>query len=220
MEGWWPRERWDSRDDRCNYPHRWSPTYCRCDFRHAEQSRESIKSHKFMRARFQVSTYIGLLRAMRLNSLLHFMARVLPGGFSLRPVLHRWRGVKVGDCVWIGEDVYIDEDFPETIEIQEGAWIATRCTLMGHTKGPGKIIVGKNAAIGTGCVIVCGADQTLTIGEGAVVSAGSTILNDVPPFTLCGPPRVKIYGKVTIPYREAKTLQEFRCAVRPIKAKE
>jgi acetyltransferase-like isoleucine patch superfamily enzyme len=172
-----------------------------------------------MRQRFRPSAYLEVLRGMRLNSLLHFMARVLPGGFSLRPFLHRLRGVKLGDDVWIGDDVYIDEDCPEAIEIQDGAAIATRCTLIAHTKGPGRIIVERQACIGAGCVIVCGSGQTLTIGQGAVVSAGSTVLNDVPAFTLCGAPRIKVYGSITVPYREAQTMEQFRRGIRPTSAK-
>jgi serine acetyltransferase len=172
-----------------------------------------------MRQRYRPSSYIGVLKDMRpMNTLLHFLARVSPGGFSLRPFLHRLRGVKIGENVWIGEDVYLDEDFPETIEIQDGAAIATRCTVIGHTKGPGKILVERQAAIGAGCVITCGSGQTLTIGEGSVVSAGSTVSNDIPPFTLCGPPRIKIYGSITVPFREAETIEQFRRGIRPIKA--
>jgi serine acetyltransferase len=151
------------------------------------------------------------------NIVLNFMARVLPGGWDLRPHLQRLRGVKIGDGVWIGEDVYFDQDFPGAIEIQDGVTIATRCTLIGHTKGPGRIVIEKRAAIGAGCLIVCRSGQTLTIGEGAVVSAGSTVLNDVPAFTLCGPPRIKTYGTVTVPFREADTVEEFWRSVRPIK---
>jgi serine acetyltransferase len=197
------------------------------------------KSEKVLRRGYLLSIYIKELRAMRLNSLLHFMARkpfirhsialingllnfmarVLPGGYRVRPVLHRLRGVKIGEGVWIGDDVYLDEDFPWTIEIRDGAMIANRCTVIGHTKGSGRIVIEKQAAIGAGCVIVCGCGQTLTIGEGAVVSAGSTVLNDVPAFTLCGPPRIKVYGTITVPYPEAQTFEQFKRGVRPIRAK-
>jgi acetyltransferase-like isoleucine patch superfamily enzyme len=173
-----------------------------------------------MRQRYRASFYIKVLSEMRPNRLLHFLARVLPGGFVLRPFLHRLRGVKIGNDVWIGEDVYLDEDFPETIEIQEGAAIASRCTLVAHTKGPGKLVIGRNAAIGAGCVIVCGAGQTLTIGEGAVVSAGSNVLNNVPAFTLCGPPRLKIYGTISVPYRQAQTMEQFRRGIHHIVPKK
>jgi len=177
------------------------------------------QSKKIMRRRYRPSAYIAQLRGL-LNSLLHYMARVLPGGYIVRPFLHRLRGVKIGKNVWIGDDVYLDEDFPWTIEIQDGATIAPRCTLIGHTKGPGRIVVERESAIGTGCVIACGSGQTLTIGEGAVLSAGSTVLNDVPALTLCGPPRIKVYGTVTVPWRKADTLEEFWRGVRPIRAKE
>jgi acetyltransferase-like isoleucine patch superfamily enzyme len=146
------------------------------------------------------------------------MARMLPGGFSVRPVLHRLRGVKIGDNVWIGDDVYLDDDFPESVEIQEGAAIATRCTIITHAKGCGKVIIEKHAAIGAGSVVVCSSGRTLTIGEGAVVSAGSTVTHDIPAYTLCGAPRLKTFGRITVPFRIATTLEEFRRGLRPLRA--
>jgi UDP-3-O-[3-hydroxymyristoyl] glucosamine N-acyltransferase len=170
-----------------------------------------------IRGRYRLSTYLSVLP--RLNSILHLMARILPGGFSLRPALHRLRGVKIGENVWIGDDVYIDEDHPEAIEIQDGAAVATRCTIIGHTKGPGRIIIEKDAAVGAGCIIVCAFGQTLRIGEGAVISAGSTVSHDIAPFTLCGAPRIRAFGRVTIPFRHVETYEEFRRAVEPMRAK-
>jgi acetyltransferase-like isoleucine patch superfamily enzyme len=154
------------------------------------------------------------------NNLLSFLARILPGGYDLRPYLQRLRGVKIGDGVWIAEDVCIDERFPETIEIQDQATIAPRCTLIGYTKGPGRIVIGKRAAIGAGCVITCRSGQTLTIGEGALVSAGSIVANDIPAFTLCGPPRIKTYATIRVPFREAGSFEEFWGSVQPIRAKQ
>ncbi len=173
-----------------------------------------------IRSRYRPSTYVGVLKTiLRMNSILHLMARILPGGFSVRPFLHRLRGVKIAPNVWIGDDVYIDEDCPETVEIHDGVAIATRCTIIGHTKGPGKIILEKDAAIGAGCTIVCGSGQTLRIGEGAVISAGSTVSHSIPPFTLCGAPRIRAFGKVTAAFRLATTFEEFRRAVEPMRAK-
>ena len=173
-----------------------------------------------IRARYRPGTYLRVLRTvLRLNAILHFMARILPGGFNVRPFLHRLRGVKVGDNVWIGDDVYIDEQHPETVEIRDGAAIATRCTLIGHTKGPGKIVVGEQAAIGAGCIIVCASGQTLTVGAGSVVSAGSTVSHDIPPHMLCGPPRIKVYGSVDIPFRSAATFEEFKRGIVPLRSR-
>jgi hypothetical protein len=41
----------------------------------------------------------------------------------------------------------------------------------------------------------------------------------VPPFTLCGPPRIKTYGTVTVPFREAESVEHFWRGVRPLKPK-
>jgi hypothetical protein len=172
------------------------------------------------RARYRLRTYLDLVKTLfRPNYILHFLARNLPGGADLRPFLHRLRGVKIYGGVWIGDDVYLDQDYPETVEIHDGAVIAARCTIVGHTRGAGKVIIGERAAIGAGCTIVCTAGKTLTIGEGAVVSAGATVLNDVPPFTLCGAPRVQMFGNVTVPFTLQTTYEEFRRGVQPLRPK-
>jgi acetyltransferase-like isoleucine patch superfamily enzyme len=139
------------------------------------------------------------------NRLLHLIARTLPGAKSLRPFLHRLRGVKIYGKVFIGDDVYLENEFPECVEIHDGALIGLRSTIIAHTRGPGKIIIGKQAVITASCLVVCAQGKTLTIGEGAVISAGSTVSNDIPPFTLCGAPRIKAY-------------EEFTRGLRPIRA--
>jgi len=178
------------------------------------------KRNKLSRGRYRPSAYLSVLKTIfRVNAILHLFARTLPGGFNLRPFLHRLRGVKIYGGVWIGDDVYIDEEYPETVEIHDGAAIATRCTIIGHMKGPGKIIIEKDAAIGAGCVIVCAAGQTLRIGEGAVISAGSTVSHNIPPFTLCGAPRIKAFGQVNVSIRTARSYEEFRRGIVPLRAK-
>jgi hypothetical protein len=54
--------------------------------------------------------------------------------------------------------------------------------------------------IAAGCLVVCAQGQTLTIGEGAVVSAGSTVSSSIPAYTLCGAPRIKAFGKIAAPF--------------------
>jgi acetyltransferase-like isoleucine patch superfamily enzyme len=180
--------------------------------------------NKHKRARYRLSTYKVFLRLSfyrrGFNRTLHMMARVLPGGGGLRPFLHRLRGVKIHGRVYIGDDVYLDEDNPESVEIHDEVVIAHRCTIIGHTRGVGKIVIEKQAAIGSGCLIVCGPGQTLTIGEGAVISAGSTVLHDIPPRTLCGAPRIRAFGKVTVPFTLGTTYEQFRRGVEPMRRKE
>jgi acetyltransferase-like isoleucine patch superfamily enzyme len=151
------------------------------------------------------------------NRMLHLIARALPGAKSLRPFLHRLRGVKIYGKVFIGDDVYLENEYPECVEIHDGALIGLRSTIIAHTRGPGKIIIGKQAVITAGCLIVCAQRKTLTIGEGAVISAGSTVSNDIPAFTLCGAPRIKAYAKITVPFTLEMEHEEFTRGLRPIR---
>jgi len=106
------------------------------------------------------------------------------------------------------------------VEIQDGASIGLRSMIIAHTFGPGKIVIEKQAAITAGCLIVCGAGQTLTIGEGAVISAGTPVTLDIPPYTLCGAPRIKAFSRITVPFTLATTYEEFRRGVEPIRPKK
>jgi len=135
----------------------------------------------------------------------------------LRPFLHRLRGVKIYGNVAIGDDVYLEEIYSHCVEIHDGVVIAARCTIIASMKGPGKIIIRKDAAIGAGCVIVCASGQTLTIGEGAVIAAGSTVSHDIPPYTLCGAPRIKAFGKVTVPLTMDQEYEKFRRGLKPMR---
>src|SRR5580704_1064032 len=53
------------------------------------------------------------------NRILQFAARVAPGSQSFRPLLHRLRGVSIGKNVFIGDDVYLENEYPECVEIQD-----------------------------------------------------------------------------------------------------
>jgi acetyltransferase-like isoleucine patch superfamily enzyme len=155
-----------------------------------------------------------LLRRM-FNRILHLMARFLPGSTNLRPFIHRLRGVKIQGKAFIGDDVYLENEFPECVEIHDGALIGLRSTIIAHTRGPGKIVIGKQAVIAAGCLIVCAEGKTLTIGEGAVISAGSTVQNNIPPFTLCGPPRIKVFGKTSVPFTLDMEYEKFARGLKP-----
>jgi acetyltransferase-like isoleucine patch superfamily enzyme len=155
------------------------------------------------------------------NRILHLLARFSPGSTSLRPFLHRLRGVKIRGKVFIGDDVYLENEYPECVEIHEGAGIGLRSTIIAHSGGigeHGKIVIEKNAAIMSCCTIVCSAGQSLTIGEGSVVSAGSVVSNDVAPHTLCAGPRIRALAAVTVPYTLDASHDDFVRGLRPIRA--
>src|SRR5271157_4279170 len=154
------------------------------------------------------------------NRLLHILARYLPGATSLRPFLHRLRGVKIAKGVFIGDEVYLDNEYPEAIELHEGALIGLRSTIVAHTRGPGRIVIGKHVVIGAGTLITCSSGKYLEIGEAAVIGAGSVVANSIPPFTLCGSsPRIRVLATITVPFTLETSYEDFLRGLRPLREK-
>lgn len=151
------------------------------------------------------------------NRILHLMARFSPGAKSLRPALHRWRGVKIGRDVFLGDDVYLDNEWPERIEIQDNVQISMRAIVIAHTRGPGQVIIEKEAFVGPNCVLVAGAGRVLRIGKGAVVGAGSVITKSVPPALYVAPPPVEVLASVSVPLPKAETMREFWAGLKPLR---
>lgn len=155
--------------------------------------------------------------------ILHFLAFFVPGGYSLRPALHRIRGVEIGKNVWLSKSVYIDELHPENIIIGDNSVINYRTTIYTHMYfGPkqkdhtGKVVVGKNVFIGPHCLIL----PDVTIGDGAVIKGGTVVSRNVPPNTLWGIPNAESLAKVTVPLTAGHTYEEFVKGLRPIRKKK
>jgi acetyltransferase-like isoleucine patch superfamily enzyme len=126
------------------------------------------------------------------------------------------RGVKIYGKVFIGDDVYLENDHPECIEIHDGAQIVLRSNLIAHFRGTGRIVIGKNVWIGMGCNIAASASQVLTIGEGAVIAMNSSVTRDIPSYTFAaGSPAVPRY-RVTIPLTMKTDFQVFKDGLRPL----
>ena len=109
----------------------------------------------------------------------------------LRTYCHRLRGIKIGKRVEIGYMVLMDGRRPELITIEDDVTITTMCVVIAHDLSrrynEGKEIIGrvhikKGAFIGMNTVIMPG----VTIGEGAVVAAGSVVTKDVEALTVYG----------------------------------
>jgi acetyltransferase-like isoleucine patch superfamily enzyme len=149
------------------------------------------------------------------NRILGLLARVLPGARGLRPALHRLRGMQVGRGVWIGDDVYLENEYPELITLEEGAQICLRTIILAHTHGPGRVIIGRNAFIGTGALISATTGRTIRIGEGAVVSAYSVISADVPDQAFIGPPKPTILARATLPLTDDVPFNQFVKGLKP-----
>jgi acetyltransferase-like isoleucine patch superfamily enzyme len=147
------------------------------------------------------------------------VARFAPGATSLRPFLHKLRGVRITGRVFIGDDVYMENEFPDCIEIGEGVQICLRSVLIAHTRGSGRIVLEKNVFVGANCVIIASPGATLTVGEGAVITTSTVVASDVPAQTLVGNERAKPLAKVTIPFTMETSYERFLAGLRPLKKK-
>lgn len=92
--------------------------------------------------------------------------------------------------VWIGKNVKIGlrvrieahSFLPEGITIEDDCFIGPHVVFTNDKYPPGPkegwllTVVKRGASIGANCTIVCGA----TIGEGAMVGAGSVVTRDIP----------------------------------------
>lgn len=91
-------------------------------------------------------------------------------------------GVNIEDNVFIGHNVtFINDKFPR----------ATAGDGSMQTESDWKVVetfVKKGASIGSSATILCG----VTIGENAIVGAGSVVTKDVPPDTVVGGVPAKI----------------------------
>lgn len=150
------------------------------------------------------------------NRVLHITAQFAPGCTTLRPLLHKMRGVKIYGTVFIGDQVYIENEYPELVELHDGVQIVVRSILMCHLRGTGGILVERNVWIGPNCVIAAPVGRTLTIGEGSVVAASSVVTQDVPKATFVGGSPAKPIARVTVPMTMYADYNEFKKGLLPL----
>ncbi len=119
----------------------------------------------------------------------------------------------------VGNDVYFPADITISIQyiydrgelkIGNNVSIGPRCILLTSanpnysalkaylTPKPAKIVIGDNAWLGAGCIIMPG----VTIGKCAVVGAGAVVTHDVPDFCVVAGVPAKVIKKIEAPELE------------------
>ena len=150
------------------------------------------------------------------NRLFQHLARILPGARSLRVSLHRWRGVHIGKGVWLGYDVILHTSRPHLITIEDGASLSMRVVVIAHFRETHGVKIEQDAFIGPGAIIL----PNVTVGRGAVVTAGSVVSQSVPPMTVVqGNPAVPIAScGIPLSSNDVK-LKEFSRRLKPLTKK-
>ena len=121
---------------------------------------------------------------------------------SFRIKCHKWRGVNIGDNVYIGTQCSIENAYPEYVYIEDNVSIAAECLIIAHSNPyshfqhvtPARVepvIIKHGAWICVRAVILPG----ITIGENSIVSAGSVINSDVPPRSIVAGNPAKILAR-------------------------
>jgi acetyltransferase-like isoleucine patch superfamily enzyme len=140
------------------------------------------------------------------KKILKILVRLAP--FSqMRVIFLRLCGYSIGKSIFIGEDLIISDGIHDKkVIIEDRVAIGPRVTLIPNSTPNfsrirpyvkvvnGTIKVEKDAWIGAGVIIL----PNVTIGEGAVVGAGSVVTKDVPPFTVVGGVPAKEIKKLEI----------------------
>ena len=111
---------------------------------------------------------------------------------KLRPILIRKMGCHVGKNTFFGDYVRMDTSYADMIYIGDYTHITSGCRLLCHQRDltgycvgdnaadlgykTGEIHIGKGVMVGMETIIMPG----VTIGDGAIIGAGSIVTRDIP----------------------------------------
>ena len=115
---------------------------------------------------------------------------------KLRPILIRKMGCHVGKNTFFGDYVRMDTSYADMIYIGDYTHVTSGCRLLCHQRDltdycvgdnaaslgykTGEIHIGKGVMVGMETIIMPG----VTIGDGAIVGAGSIVTRDIPAWTI------------------------------------
>lgn len=160
------------------------------------------------------------------NRALQILALYAPGGDSTRVLLHRLRGVQIGERSWIGFDTLIEPEYPHRVVIGDRVAIGIRVLILAHFAHHGRnretstgnvdervsVRIEDDAFIGPGAVIM----PNVTIGTGAVVTAGSVVTRSVAPLTMVQGNPAKPIARCGVPLGLDTPIKEFYRRLTPI----
>lgn len=113
------------------------------------------------------------------NFILIYLAKYIPS-LTIKRILYRMTGMKVGRDVSVGLGATFDIFFPELIEIGDNTIIGFNSTILAHEflqneLRTGNVKIGKDVMIGANTTVLPG----VRIGDSAKISAMSLVNRDV-----------------------------------------
>lgn len=157
------------------------------------------------------------------NRLLQWIALYAPGFKSTRVWLHRLRGVSIGDNVSIGLSALIETAYPSLVVIGNNVSIGMRAIIIAHLRDSTThataareptVRIEDDVYIGPGVIVL----PHVTIGHGAVVSAGSVVSSSIPPGTLARGNPARPIARCGVSLGGGVSYEEFLRHLTPIKA--
>ncbi|PZR75415.1 MAG: acetyltransferase [Chthoniobacterales bacterium] len=147
------------------------------------------------------------------NRIFQLLARSSPGATTWRVRLHRWRGVHIGEKVWIGYDAIIETAYPHLVTIRDRATIGARVLIMAHNREQQGVVIEEDVTLGPGVIVL----PSVKIGHGAIATAGSVVTRSVPPKTMVQGNPARPIATVEIPLSLDVSMKEFTKGLRPIR---
>ena len=132
----------------------------------------------------------------------------LPVGSNIRCKLERLRGVKIGKHVFLSGGNILDRARPDLITLEDYTSLSGGVQILTHSNptAPLREILGNTASkvapvtikrgawIAINAIILPG----VTIGENSIVTAGSVVSKDVPPYSMVAGVPARIVKKIEV----------------------
>jgi acetyltransferase-like isoleucine patch superfamily enzyme len=116
---------------------------------------------------------------------------------NLRIIFYRLIGFRIGKKTFIGMKCYMDDMDPHLTTIGDNVTISYSVKFAIHGKGQKHtpIVIENGAYIGMGTILLSGKNG-ITIGQNAIIGAGSVVTRSVPPYGVAvGVPAKILYIK-------------------------
>lgn len=155
-----------------------------------------------------IKQFFGNIRRKYLQNMMDWAILEPINPRKLRPIILRKLGCKVGKGVFVGDHVIVDLNHSDLIIIDDNVHIASGCRLLCHQRDLSDYCKGddysdlgyklseihlcKGCLIGMESFILPG----VTVGEGAIVGAGSLVTKDIPAWTIASGRPAKVIKEI------------------------